>query len=232
MADNAEPTPTERITRVLETVEPDTPRHRALATALDFKGNWVKMAHRLKTVDGGDLWEQWGYDSLKQYAKTELQLSRGEFRKIRQGYTWLEEEAPHLAEAAEEAADKTKTDSAPARPLPDMETVDQLAKGYREVQQDKVPRDTYETLKRAALDGERSHYQLRRQFKEAVPEDKREQKAPDPDKHFRKALKAFEKALEELDELQDDQADPELAARARKLRDEMSKLLEENDQEQ
>ena len=220
--DIEEMSPTERIESLLEYVAEETPRHRALSEALNFKGSWVRMAHRLKTVESGDLWKKWGYDSINKYAKVELQLSRGELRKLRQGYAWLQEEAPEIAEGAEEV----QTVDAPQRSIPDMDTVDQLAKGYREVQNEKVPRDTYEELKRAALDGERSHYQLRRQFKEAVPEHKREKKAPDPKKHFRKALKAFEKALEELEQLQDDQADPDLAARARKLRDEMSQLLE------
>lgn len=224
LTDSEELSPTEQITRLLESVKSDTPRHRALTAALEFKGNWVKMAHRIKTVDVQELWKKWGFESLKNYAKTELQLTRGEFRKIREGYAWLEEEAPELAEEAEQMEQES---TPPSRPVPDMDTVDQLAKGYRDVQEEKVPRDTYEELKQAALDGERSRYQLRREFKEAVPEHKRDKKAPDPRKHFRKALKAFEKALAELEELQDDQADPELAERARKLRDEMSQLVEE-----
>lgn len=223
MVDPAELSPTKRIEQLLDNTEPDTPRHRALSEALDFKGSWVRMAHRLKTVENGMLWEDWGYKSLKHYAKQELQLTRGELRKLRQGYSWLEEEAPELAETAE----KMETTSTPSRPVPDMETVDQLAKGYRDVQNDKVPRDTYEELKQSALEGERSKYQLRREFKEAVPEDKRDKPEPNPKKHFKKALKSFEKALEELEQLQNGESNPELAERVRKLRDEMSQLVDE-----
>ncbi len=218
--------PTERIGHLLEAVKEHTPRHRALAEALDFKGSWVRMAHRLRTVEEGEMWSDWGYKSLNEYAREELQLSRGELRKLRDGYAWLEEEAPDLAEQAE----SMETTETPRQRIPDMETVDQLAKGYREVQQERVPRDRYESLKAAALEGERSHYQLRREFKEAVPEHKRERPAPNPTRHFKRALKAFEKALAELEELQEEGADPALAEKVRKLRDEMSQLVEEGSQ--
>ena len=222
MSETPELSPTEHINRLLETVETDTPRHRALESALDFKGSWVRMAHRLKTVEQSELWEEWGYKSLNAYCKQELQLSRGEIRKIREGFAWLETEAPELAEAA--TADGGAQNP---RPIPDMDTVDQLAKGYAEVQQDRIPRKTYEDLKKAALDGKRSSYQLRRQFKEAIPEDKREKKPLDPKKHFRKALKAFEKALEELEEMQKQEENPdaELTERAKRLRDELMQLM-------
>lgn len=223
MTANPELSPTEHIERLLKTVPVDTPRHRALQAALEFKGSWIRMAHRLKTVEQGELWEEWGYKSLKAYCKKELQLSRGEIRKGREGFAWLESEAPELVSAVTDE----ESVSGPARPVPDIETVDQLARGYREVREGRIPRKTYEDLKQAALDGERSSHQLRRQFKEAIPEDKRERKPLDPEKHFRRALKAFEKALEELEEMQEEQEDPDaaLTERARKLRDEMSQLV-------
>lgn len=228
---NDEMSPTELITELLKSIEPGTPRHDALEGALEFKGSWVDMARRLKSVQDGELWEDWGYKTLNSYCRVELQLTRGEVRKLREGFEWLEEEAPELVISA--AGDVEGQDRR-TRPLPDLDTVDQLAKGYREVQQEKVPRDTYEELKRAALDGERSHYQLRREFKEAVPEHKRDKKPLDPQKHIRKAIKSFEKALEELEEMQLDggEGDPKLTERARKLRDEMSQLLQEEEQAQ
>ena len=229
MSAKSDLSPTEHIERLLSTVPVDTPRHRALQSALDFKGSWIRMAHRLKTVEQGELWQEWGYKSLKAYCKKELQLSRGEIRKGREGFAWLESEAPELVSAVTGEEDS----STPARPVPDMETVDQLARGYRDVRQGRIPRKTYEDLKRAALDGERSSHQLRRQFKEAIPEDKRERKPPNPERHFRRALKAIEQALEDLEEMQQEQGEPdaELTERARRLRDEMARLVGNGDKQ-
>lgn len=224
MTDTTELTPTERITRLLDTVEPDSPRHRALAAALDFKGSWVEMARHLKTVEDDELWEEWDYKSLKAYCKEELQLTRGEIRKIRNGFQWLEDEAPELLASADS---NVSGHDAGARPVPDIDLVDQLAKGYENVQRDKLPRQAYDELKQEALDGKRSAYSLRREFKEAIPEHKREKKPLDPRKHFRKALKALERALAELEEMQEeeDAPDAELAQKARALRDEMFHML-------
>ncbi len=224
MNETPELSPTDQILRLLETVPADTPRYRALKEALDFKGSWVRMAHRLKTVEEGELWEKWGYKNLRSYCKLELQLTRGEIRKIREGFAWLESEAPELAQAA---TDPSRARDGYALPVPDIDTVDQLAKGYRDVREQKIPRRTYEELKQAALDGNRSSYQLRREFKEAIPEDKRETKPLDPKKHFKKALKALEQALQELAELEktDANADHELTERALKLRDEVSMIV-------
>jgi hypothetical protein len=230
MTETTDLSPTERIQQLLDSIEADSPRRRALEAALDFKGSWVQMAGHLKEVEDNRLWEQWEFKSLKSYCKKELQLTRGEIRKLRHGFAWLEDEAPELVVSA---TDDVQSRARSAPPVPDIDTVDQLAKGYRDVQQDKVPRDTYEELKRAALQGERSAYQLRRQFKEAVPEHKRDKKPLDPRKHFRKALKALERALEELEEMQQDEDEPdsELADRARKLRDEMFHMLATREEE-
>ena len=224
MSEPAELTPTEQIQRLLTSVPVDTPRHRALRSALEFKGSWVRMAHRLRTVEEGELWVDWGHDSLRAYCKDELHLGRGEIRKLREGFEWLATEAPDLAEAA---ATSERSDGGHVPPIPDIDTIDQLARGFREVQDQRIPRRTYEDLKQAALDGKRSPHQLRRQFKEAIPEHLRDVDPPDPKKHFKKALKALEQALQELVELQKTQERPdnELTEKALRLRDEMSLLV-------
>lgn len=220
--------PTERISRLLDTVEEGTLRHRALEGALEFKGSWVELARHLKDVEDEEKWKEWDYKSFNAYCKDELQLSRGEVRKLRQGYQWLEDEAPELI--VEVSDNSVGSDISKPRPIPDMDTVDQLAKGYREVEKERVPRDTYQELKRAALDGERSSYQLRREFKEAIPEHKRERKPANPRKHLKRALKALEKALSDIEE-QGEDADPKLFERARELRDEIFHLVATKEEE-
>lgn len=219
MTELAELSPTQRITELLRQVEPGSTRQEALEAALDFNGGWVEMARLLHEVETSEAWKNWDYESFSAYCKHELQLTRGNVRKMREGYTWLETEAPELLDDEQPDAET----SAP-QPVPDIDTVDQLQKGYQKVREERVPRDTYQELKRAALDGERSSYQLRREFKEAIPEDKREKKPTNPRKHLKKALKSLEKALEELKQEGDD-ADQDMAERARKLRDEVFHLV-------
>jgi hypothetical protein len=226
--DFEELSPTERISKLLETVEAGSPRHDALGAALNFKGSWIELAAHLKDVEDRELWKDWDYSTLNTYCKSELQLSRGEIRKMREGYAWLENEAPELI--ADEHAGGTGS-SHPSRPAPDIEMVDQLAKGYREVRQERIPRDTYQELKRAALRGERSSYQLRREFKEAVPEELREKKPANPRKHLKQALKSLEKALAEI-ESDEHGGDADLFDRARKLRDDVFHLVATNDDDQ
>ncbi|MGM0555331.1 MAG: hypothetical protein ACQEVA_03035 [Myxococcota bacterium] len=225
MTELAELSPTQRLTELLSTVDANTVRHDALQAALDFNGGWVEMARLLHEVETSEAWKNWDYSSFSAYCKEELQLTRGNVRKMREGYKWLESEAPQLLEPQETEAGESEP-----RPVPDIDTVDQLQKGYQKVREERVPRDTYQELKRSALDGERSSYQLRREFKEAIPEDKREKKPTNPRKHLKKALKSLEKALEELKE-EGDAADPEMTERATKLRDEIFHMVATKDDE-
>lgn len=217
--------PTQRLTELLESVDPDTVRYDALKAALNFNGGWVRMAKLLHEVETSEAWKNWDYASFNAYCKEELQLTRGNIRKMREGYQWLEDEAPELLEP------QAAGDASGPPPVPDIDTVDQLQKGYQKVREERVPRETYQELKRSALDGERSSYQLRREFKEAIPEDKREKKPANPRKHLKKALKSLEKALEELQQEGDD-ADADMTERARKLRDEIFHLVATKDDEE
>jgi hypothetical protein len=223
--------PTERISRLLETVEHGSPRHDALGAALTFKGSWIELAAHLKDVEDQELWKSWDYSSLNAYCKKELQLGRGEIRKMREGYAWLENEAPELIKPELIEQEGEAGAAQRSRPAPDIETVDQLAKGYREFREERIPADTYQELKQAALRGERSSYQLRREFKEAVPEELREKKPANPRKHLKRALKSLEKALAEI-EGDEHGGDTELFERAQKLRDDIFHLVATKDDDQ
>jgi hypothetical protein len=216
--------PTERISKLLETVESGSPRHGALGAALDFKGSWIELAGHLKEVEDNELWREWEYSSLADYCKNELQLGRGEIRKLREGYEWIQNEAPELLDGRDEAPGGSESD-APRRPAPDMDTVGQLARGWQDYEKERIPEDTYLELKRAALRGERSAYQLRREFKDAVPEHLRETPPPNPRKHLKRALDALEKALNEIEQSDGEDGNPELFERARQLRDEIFHLV-------
>lgn len=216
--------PTERIRQLLETVETGSPRHRALGAALDYRGSWVELARHLQAVEDAELWAEWKYDTLADYCRDELQLGRGEVRKLREGYQWAQQEAPELLVEMDAPADSA--DTPPSRPpTPDIDTIDQLARGWQDYQQERIPEDTYLELKRAALSGERSAYQLRRDFKEAIPEHLRERPAPNPRKHLKRALDALEKALNDVAQDEDNDLDPELLERMRQLRDEIFHLV-------
>lgn len=218
---SVELSPTERLTQLLQTVEAGSPRHQTLSAALDFKGSWIELGRHLKKVEDGALWEQWDYQSLAAYCREELQLGRGDVRKLREGYQWLEQEAPQLLEPEDQARDP---DGA-RPPAPNIEVVQQLARGWQHYHEDRIPEDTYMELKRAALQGERSASQLRREFKEAVPEHLRDQPAPNPKRHLKRALNALEKALNDATQDVEGEYAPELFDKVRELRDEIFHLV-------
>src|SRR5690554_3624928 len=214
--------PSEKISLLLEKVEPGSVRYNALQAALDFKGSWVELGRHLKEVEAEELWSQWEYSSVTEYYKNELYLGRGEIRKLREGYEWLQNEAPELLEWRDEAYGGSGGER---RPTPDMDTVDQLSRGWQEAEQERLPQETYLELKRAALAGERSASQLRREFKEAIPEHLRDKPEPNPRKHLKRALDALEKALNEIEQADGEDNNPELFERARQLRDEIFHLV-------
>lgn len=223
--------PTERISQLLERVEPGSVRHQALRAALDFKGSWVELGRHLKEVEAEELWRTWEYSSVTDYYKKELHLGRGDIRKLREGYEWLQNEAPELLEWRDEAYGG-EGDAKTRRPTPDMDTVDQLSRGWQKTEEERVPQDTYLELKRAALAGERSASQLRREFKEAVPEHLRDKPKPNPRRHLKRALNALEKALNEIEQADSDDNNPELFERARQLRDEIFHLVAMKDEDE
>lgn len=220
--------PTERITQLLERVEPGSVRYQALQAALEFKGSWVELGRYLRAVEAEELWSKWDYSSVTDYYKNELHLGRGDIRKLREGYDWLKKEAPELLEWRDEGSADEQT----RPPTPDMDTVDQLSRGWQEAEQERVPQETYLELKRAALAGERSASQLRREFKEAIPEHLRDKPEPNPRKHLKRALNALEKALNEIEQADGEDNNPELFERARQLRDEIFHLVAMKDEDE
>jgi len=222
--------PTERISLLLERVEPGSVRHQALQAALDFKGSWVELGRHLRQVEAQELWKTWEYASVTDYYQNELHLGRGEIRKLREGYEWLQQEAPELLQWRDEAYGGDGEQS--RRLTPDMDTIDQLSRGWQEAEQERVPQETYLELKRAALAGERSASQLRREFKEAIPEHLRDKPALNPRKHLKRALDALEKALNEIEQADGEAHNPELFERARQLRDEIFHLVAMKDEDE
>ncbi|RAL21175.1 hypothetical protein DL240_13665 [Lujinxingia litoralis] len=203
-----------RLKAMLDTLSEDDLRYQALKGSVDFRSAWVELAEYLSDIVDNDAFKEWGYRTVFAYCATELDISRATARKILEGYSWLAEEAP-------EYLPRNRRPDEPARVLPDMDTVSVMAKGYREVADERVPQETYMELKDSALRGERNARELRKEFQEAVPEHLREEPAPNPLKHLKRALNEVEKALDQMEP--EEQAD--MLQQAGELRDAIFALV-------
>ncbi|RDV37406.1 hypothetical protein DV096_12905 [Bradymonadaceae bacterium TMQ3] len=203
-----------RLKAMLDTLDESDLRYQALKGSVEFRSVWVDLAEFLSEIVDNDAFKEWGYRTVFAYCATELDISRATARKLLEGYSWLAEEAP-------EYLPKNRQPDQPARVMPDIDTVSVMAKGYREVADERVPQETYMELKDSALRGERNARELRKEFKEAVPEHLRETPAPNPLKHLKRALNEVEKALDQMEP--EEQA--ELLQQAGELRDAIFALV-------
>ena len=213
-----ESTMEERLRATMEKLDQDHPRYQALQRSIDFSSAWIDLAEVLHTINDAQIYKEWGFSSTWNYCERELNLTRTTAQKLLQGYTWMKEEAPEYM-----PKNQREPDGSPARiprPVPELNAASAMAYGYREMEDDRISANTYAELKESALrDGYRARA-LKREFKEAVPEHLRDQKPPNPLKHFKRALSELEKALEQLDD-----EDAQTLEEAAQLRDSIFALV-------
>lgn len=186
------------------------PRYKVLEAALAFKASWVLLAEHLTDVYSAKQYLLWGYPTFATYCTEEVRVTSVTAKKLVRSYQWLDEEAPELMPRDGEGR------FAPQREVPDYATVSVLADARRELQKERVPKDAYLALKQAALDGDRTASELRKDLKEAIPEDLRRKPELEKAKNLRKALTAAVKLIDSLREWGDDD---ELVVQAEDLRD-------------
>lgn len=191
-------------------LEPTDPRYRVLESALAFKASWVILGEHLNEVYENRLYKSWGYASFARYCSDEIRVTSGTARKLVRSYQWLDDEAPELIPRA--STDRVREIT---RPVPDFNAIGVLADARKKYNEDQVTEDAYLQLKMAALDGDRTAAQLRKELKESIPEELRGQDT-DPVRSLRKALNASVRCLEALREW--DGSD-ELLIQAESLRD-------------
>jgi hypothetical protein len=210
----------ERVQALLEMLDEADIRYQALQSSVEFQSAWVELAEYMNEVEQSEAYREWGYRSFWGYCGAELRLSKSVAAKLLEGYHWIEEQAPEYLprREADEEVPAPRT-----RPVPDVDTAAVLAKGYREVQEERIPRATYDEIKEAALRGERTVAELRKEIKAAVPEHLREEPPANPLRHLRRALSEVDKAMMQIDT----DEDSELLDRATSLRDAIFAILAE-----
>lgn len=218
-----ESTMEERLRVMMEMLPDDDLRYLAMRGAIDFRSAWVELAETLHEIAEEEAFKEWGYRTIFSYCQTELAITRATTTKLLDGYRWLKEEAPEYLPKNQRQPDGSRP-RAP-RPTPELNAASAMAQGYKEMEDDRIAAETYAQLKAQALqDGARAH-SLTREFKEAVPEHLREETPPNPLRHLKRALSELEKALEQLEE--DDQ---EMIQEAARLRDAIYNLVSQKQQ--
>jgi hypothetical protein len=192
---------------------PDDPRYGVLESALAFKASWVILGEHLNKVYSYQLYKGWGYASFARYCSDEIRVTTSTARKLVKSFQWLGDEAPELIPKTEHGRMQEVT-----REVPDFNAIGVLADARKELHNDRVQEDAYLELKRAALEGERTASQLRKDLKESIPEALRQQPV-DPVRSLRKALNSSVRTLEALREW--DGSD-ELLLMAEQLRDQIA----------
>lgn len=191
-------------------LSPDDPRYQVLESALAFKASWVILGEHLADVMQNQRYRTWGFSSFGRYCSDELRVTQTTAKKLVRSYQWLDDEAPELVPRSSGGLLQEVT-----RPVPDFGTIGVLADARKELYNERVPEDAYVALKRAALEGDRTASQLRKELKEAIPEELRQQ-PQDPVRELRKALNASVRCLEALREWDGSDA---LLLQAEELRD-------------
>lgn len=193
----------------MATLDPEDPHYRILEAALAFKASWVILGEHLNEVYLSRSFKDWGYASFSNFCSEELRVSSSTARKLVKSYQWLGEEAPEFIPRVEQGR------ITPDRPVPDYNTIGVLADARKEYQAERVPEDAYLALKQAALEGDRTPAQLRKELKESIPESMREQNV-DPVRTLRKALTS---SVRTIDALREWDGSDELLVQAEQLRD-------------
>ena len=206
----------------MEGLAPDDPRYKVLESALAFKASWVLLAEHLSDVYASKAYLLWGYPTFATYCVEEVRVTSATAKKLVRSYHWIEEEAPELKPRDEAGR------FAPAREVPDYGAISVLADARRELQRERMPKDAYLALKQAALEGERSAGELRKELKAVLPPPEKNT-ATEKARTLRKALTASVKLIDLLREWGEDDA---LVVSAEDLRELILERLPQSEPEQ
>ncbi|MCP4501174.1 MAG: hypothetical protein GY822_14540 [Deltaproteobacteria bacterium] len=207
----------------MEKLSPQDGRYLVLEAALAFKASWVMLGEHLTDVAETREWRQWGYKSFATYCADEIRVTSSTARKLVKSFRWLGEEAPEYIPRVQNGR------ITPTREVPDFNAIGVLADARKEVEKERVPEDAYLALKAAAFDGETTALKLRKELKEAIPEELREKPVTDKVRQLRKALTTSVKLI---DMLRDWDGNDDLVLEAEALRDKITEHLPRGDEVQ
>ncbi|RII26806.1 MAG: hypothetical protein CXR31_10400 [Geobacter sp.] len=142
------------IEKIMEELDPASERYQVLDTAKRFKSSWVELGDKLLRVSNSTMYREWGYQSFEDYCVQEIRIRKQTAEKLTLAYRFMERHEPALLANRDEP-----------RPLPDFRTVDLL----RQAKEEKGFSDEeYATLRKSAVEEERSHPTVLKRFKEVT----------------------------------------------------------------
>jgi hypothetical protein len=166
------------IERIMQELDPSSPRYQALATARRFKSSWVELGEKLLQIQKSGQFRDWGYDSFEDYCTREIRIKKPTAQKLTLAYRYLEKDEPELLVRQTEL-----------KPLPDYRSVELLRQAREEKS---FSEEEYAGLRRAVIEEERSHPTILKRFKEVAAN---REEGPDP-LHLRKIALAAARRLE------------------------------------
>jgi hypothetical protein len=202
----------ERLQSMLEILDEDDLRHQAICASMALRAAWIDLAELLHEIADEEAFKEWGFRSPFSYCASELNLSRSTAEKLLEGFRWIQMEAP-------EYLPRNQQDGV-TLPVPELDTAAAMARGLREMEDDRLSAETYARLKEKALRNGESGRRLAKEIRESIPEHLRDDPEPNPFKHLKRALSEVEKALEQID-----QHDSSLLERASQVRDGIFELV-------
>jgi hypothetical protein len=175
------------IERIMQDLDPASPRYQVLATARRFKSSWVELGEKLLQIQKQGQFREWGYDSFEDYCSREIRIKKPTAQKLTLAYRYLEKDEPELLVRQTEL-----------KPLPDYRSVELLRQAREEKS---FSEEEYAGLRRAVIEEERSHPTILKRFKEVAAG---RDEGPDPvhlDKTALAAARRLETALRPLTDL-------------------------------
>lgn len=140
------------IERIMQELDPASPRYQVLATARRFKSSWVELGEKLLHIQKSGQFREWGYDSFEDYCAREIRIKKPTAQKLTLAYRYLEKDEPELLVRQTEL-----------KPLPDYRSVELL----RQAREEKAfSEEEYAGLRRAVIEEERSHPTVLKRFRE------------------------------------------------------------------
>jgi hypothetical protein len=166
------------IERIMQELDPGSPRYQVLATARRFKSSWVELGEKLLQIQKSGQFREWGYESFEDYCTREIRIKKPTAQKLTLAYRYLEKDEPELLVRQTEL-----------KPLPDYRSVELLRQAREEKS---FSEDEYAGLRRAVIEEERSHPTILKRFKEVAAN---REEGPDQ-RHLRKTALAAARRLE------------------------------------
>jgi hypothetical protein len=181
----------ESMARRLSTLDPGSPRHGALAAAIDFKRSWLELAEQLTTIERASDFKAWGYRTFEAYAQHELHLKKDTVSKLLRSYGFLNTYEPRVLEDLEHGSEPVV--------MPSYQALDVLAEARKNPN---LSEQDYRELRDHVFREDPTPAQIRKVVREKAP-DALPKTLVDPAERVRKALAIAERLygmLIELDE--------------------------------